>query len=470
MMRFLNPFVEKRVAKSFASITHVKFQNNFNLKRPNNALQSYLKSNPTKSLLLFCDLLRKKTSLVDSYSLLYVIKACTKKSLATEGKQVHTLVYKLGYDPIIFLQTSLINMYSASACIDDARRVFEEMPMKNVICWTALIAAYVDNQKPNTALQTFRQMQVENVEPDQVTLTIALSACADLGALKMGEWIDDYIHQKKELNADLCLNNALINMFVKCGDTGKAKMLFDNMKNKDVTTWTSMIVGHAIHGQAEEALKLFAAMEQENKAMSNKKCSCKGHLIVPNDITFIGVLMACSHAGMLEEGKRYFILMTEEFALKPRLFHYGCMVDLFCRSGMLKDAYQFILAMPLEPNAVIWRTLLGACSIHGNLDLAAVAHDKLLQLDESLVGDDVVMSNIFAAKGMWNEKLIVRDEIKRRRTPGHSTIEVGSCIHEFVSADDGHPFASDIYAVLDHLVGNMRTCVYTSQIPTLTDA
>nr|XP_027121861.1 putative pentatricopeptide repeat-containing protein At1g74400 [Coffea arabica] len=469
MLRFLNPCIEKRVAKSFASISHVELQNNLSSKRPNNALQSYLKSNPSKTFLLFSDLLRRNTSLLDSYSLLYAIKACTKKAGAIEGKQVHTLVLKLGYEPIIFLQTSLVNMYSAAGNLADARRMFEEMPTRNVICWTSLVSAYVDNQEANAALEMFRRMQKENVKPDHVTLTVALSACADLGALEMGEWIHGYITQKSELNADLYLKNALINMYVKCGDIGRAKELFDNLKRKDVTSWTSMIVGYAVHGQAEDALRLYAAMEKESKSMTNKKCSHKAHLIIPNDVTFVGVLMACSHAGMLEEGKKYFRIMTEEFGLKPRLPHYGCMVDLFCRKGMLKDANEFILAMLVEPNAIIWRTLLGACTIHGNLDLAAEAYNKLLQLEESVVGDDVLMSNIYAAKEMWNEKLKVRDEIKQRRTPGHSTIEVGSCIYEFVSADDHHPLASDIYSVLDHLIGNMRTYSYASQFSTLTE-
>ncbi|CAI9112070.1 OLC1v1012445C1 [Oldenlandia corymbosa var. corymbosa] len=161
-------------------------------------------------------------------------------------------------------------------------------------------------------------------------------------------------------------------MYVKCGDVVKAKDVFDKLKKKDVPCWTSMIVEYPINGQAEEALRLFAALEEENKS-----CSHKGCFVVPNHVTFIGVLMACSHSGMLQEGKRYFRMMTEVFGIKPRLPHYGCMVDLFCRD-------------------------VGCYKMHTwYLDLASIARNKLLELDQSLAGDDAVMSNIYAAKGMW---------------------------------------------------------------------
>ncbi|CAA2963245.1 pentatricopeptide repeat-containing At1g74400 [Olea europaea subsp. europaea] len=444
----------------------IHFHTHLRKERPNQTLKNYLKSNPTKTLLLFKELLTTKPFVIDSYSLLYATKACIQKSLVREGMQFHNLVIKLGYQSIIVLQTSLIGVYSSVGNLDDAHHVFEEIPTKNVVCWTALIAACVNNQDSKNALQMFRKMQRDNVEPDQVNLTVALSACVNLGALEMGEWIHAYIRRKRELKADLSLNNALINMYTKCGDIRTAKQMFESMKIKDVTTWTSMIVGHAIHGQAHEALQTFAAMEEENKKPIAKKY---GYLIVPkpNDVTFIGVLMACSHTGLVEEGKRYIKSMVEDYGLKPRNSHFGCMVDIFCRCGLLSEAYEFILAMPIKPNAVIWRTLLGACAIHGYVELASVTYYKLLELEESLVGDDIVMSNIYSAKGMWDKKLIVRKGIKQRRAPGCSSIELGDCIHEFVSADDDHSMANEFYIVLHHLVENMRTYSYDLELSSL---
>ncbi|KAM7475646.1 hypothetical protein LguiB_022889 [Lonicera macranthoides] len=461
MMRFLKRFSLVQIQRKLLFHTQPKQE------RPNETLKRYLNSkSPTKALLLFANLLRKNTSLIDSFSLLFVIKACTHKSSLLEGKQIHALAIKLGYVPIIFLQTSLINMYSKAANLGNAYQLFEEIPTKNVVCWTALIAAYVDNQKPNKALQLFRKMQFCNVEPDQVTLTVALSACADIGALEMGEWIHSYVRRKKEMNTDLRLNNALINMYAKCGDIETAKVLFKRTKKKDVTTWTSMIVGYALHGQAEEALVLFAKMKLENKTVMTTKrnVNCTSRLIVPNDVTFIGVLMACSHAGMVEEGKRHFKSMTEDYGLKPRASHFGCVVDLLCRAGLLREAYDFVLAMPVNPNAVVWRTLLGACSTHGNVELATEAHLQLLKLEERVVSDSVVMSNIYAAKGMWDKKMAFREEMKHRRAPGCSSIEVESGVSEFVTADDDHPFGSEIYEVLLHLIENMRACGYAPEI------
>jgi pentatricopeptide repeat protein len=284
-------------------------------------------------------------------------------------------------------------------------------------------------------------MLMNNVEPDQVVVTVALSACADTGGLEMGEWIHDFVRRKQGMKIDLCLNNALINMYAKCGDIVNARKLFDSTSNKDVTTWTSMIVGHALHGQAHEALQLFSQM---NTGRDKKNSSSSNFIVSPNDVTFIGVLMACSHAGLVEEGKCHFRSMTEVYGIQPREPHFGCMVDLLCRNGNLRDAYDFIMEMPVPPNAVIWRTLLGACSLHGDLELGTEVRHKLLNLDPDYVGDSVAMSNIYADKDMWNKKIIVRNQIKKSRPPGFSSVEVGSVVSQFVTSNDNLPLPTDV--------------------------
>ena len=377
---------------------------------------------------------------------------------------MHALVINLGFQPIIFLQTSLINMYSAAGNVADAHNMFDEIPSKNLISWTSLISAYVDNQKPTKALQLFREMQMDDVQPDIVTLTVALSACADLGALDMGEWIHAYIRRRKRLNTDVCLNNSLINMYSKCGEIGTSRRLFDSMQMKNVTTWTSMIVGHALHGQAEEALQLFTEMKETNKRARKNMRNGKheSSLVLPNDVTFMGVLMACSHAGLVEEGKQHFRSMQEDYNLRPRISHYGCMVDLLCRAGLLTKAYEFIQNMPMPPNAVVWRTLLSASSLQGNsnseenIKICSEASRQLLELKPNQVGDNVIMSNLYAAKGMWDKKIFVREQIKQRRYPGCSSIEVGIDIKQFVASDDQNPCMPKIYEILDHLTRTMR--------------
>ncbi|XP_061372957.1 putative pentatricopeptide repeat-containing protein At1g74400 [Gastrolobium bilobum] len=428
------------------SMWHRKAQFHISLKppKPNQTLRKYLEcNNHTKVVKLFRSFLRKRATFnsIDSFSFLFAIKACNRIHSSMQGKQLHALIIKFGYEAIVQLQTSLLKMYAERGNLGDAHQVFDEIPSKNIICWTSLISAYVENHKPCKALQLFRLMQMNNVEPDQVTVTVALTACADIGALEMGEGIHAFIRCKQGMNIDLCLNNALINMYAKCGDIVTARKLFDSTRNKDVTTWTSMIVGHARHGQAHEALQLFSEMNIKRDKKSWSSCT---YMIVPNDVTFIGVLMACSHAGLVEEGKRHFRSMTKDYGIQPREPHFGCMVDLLCRGGHLKEAYEFIMEMPVPPNMVIWRTLLGGCSLHGELELAAEVWHKLLKLDPGYVGDSVAMSNIYADKGMWNKKMIVRNKIKQSRAPGCSSIEVGSGVSKFVTADNNHSLMIDI--------------------------
>ncbi|BAT79630.1 hypothetical protein VIGAN_02254500 [Vigna angularis var. angularis] len=402
--------------------------------KPNQTLRNHLECNRhTKVLLLFRSLLRKRPTFnaIDSFSLLYALKACNNKHSSTQGKQLHTLIVKLGYQAIVQLQTSLLKVYAQSGNLRDAHQVFVQIPSKNTICWTSLISAYVDNHKPGTALQLFKEMQRNNVEPDEVTVTVALSACAETGALEMGEWIHALVRCKAGLNRDLCLDNALINMYAKCGDVVTARKVFDGMKKKDITTWTSMIVGHAVHGQASDALQLFSEMSS-----GRDKGDC---VMTPNDVTFIGVLMACSHAGLVEEGKWHFRSMSEVYGIEPKEAHFGCMVDLLCRGGHLRDAHDFIMEMTIPPSVIVWRTLLGACCVHGELELAVEVRHKLLKLDPGSVGDSVAMSNIYANKGLWNNKILVRNQIKHSRAPGSSSIEVESGVGEFLIVDGDHP-------------------------------
>lgn len=464
-LKRLNPLVQRSANKlvyvpGFIWHHKAELHNSFKPPKPNQTLKKYLEFNSqAKVLVHFRYLLRERSTFnsIDSFSFLFALKACNQKHSSIQGKQLHALIIKFGYHAIIQLQTLLLKMYAEWENLCEAHQMFDEIPSKNIICWTSLISAYVDNHKPSKALQIFRLMQMNSVEPDQVTVTVALSACADTGALEMGEWIHAFVRRKQGLNRDLCLNNALINMYAKCGDIVTARRLFDSTGNKDVTTWTSMIVGHALHGQAHEALQLFSEMNTRKDKKNWNSCS---HLITPNDVTFIGVLMACSHAGLVEEGKCHFRSMIEDCGIQPREPHFGCMVDLFCRAGHLRDAYDFIMDMPGPPNAVIWRTLLGACNLHGELELGAEVRHKLLKLDPDYAGDSVAMSNIYANKGMWNKKMIVRNQIKQSRAPGCSSIEVASGVSEFVTADDNHPLKIEIYDVLEHLIRSMKAYGY----------
>lgn len=377
------------------------------------------------------------SSCIDSYALLRALKSLNNHPNPSEGIQIHQLVISLGFQSLVVLQTALLTSYSQSGLLQDAQQLFDEIPHRTLVTWTALISAYTNNQRPRKALELFRQMQLERVQlPDIVTLTVALSACADLGALDAGEWIHTYI-RKQGLGEDLILTNALINMYCKCGDIDTARELFEIARQRDVTTWTSIISGYALHGRAREALELFDEMR-------SRECR-------PNSVTFVGVLTACSHAGLVEEGKRQWENMTRCYSVKPNMAHYGCMVDLLCRAGQLEEAYGFIQVMPVQANAVIWRTLLGACSLKGNVSIGNHARKKLLELEPECVEDKVSMSNTYAKAGMWEEKEGIRRR-KGRRAPGCSLIEVGTTVHEFVAGDRRQVKAKEIQQVLEAMV------------------
>ena len=258
-------------------------------------------------------------------------------------------------------------MYAAYGQFDSAYKVFELMPEKDIVAWNSVINGFALNGKPNEVLTLYKRMGSEGVEPDGFTMVSLLSACADLATLALGRRAHVYM-VKVGLNKNLHANNALLDLYAKCGTISEARNIFDEIGiERNVVSWTSLIVGLAVNGFGEEALEHFKDMEREG--------------LVPSEITFVGVLYACSHCGIVNEGFEYFMRMKEQYDIVPRIEHYGCMVDLLGRAGMLKEAYDYIQEMPLQPNAVVWRTLLGACTIHGHLGLGAFARARLVQLE-----------------------------------------------------------------------------------------
>ncbi|KAJ3683154.1 hypothetical protein LUZ60_013381 [Juncus effusus] len=381
----------------------------------------------------------------DPFALLSLLKASTKSPSLTSGTQIHSIILKLGFNSNPFLATALIKMYSQSGTSTDAHKVFNEMPKRTAVSWTALISTYEQNGYPKRALDLFREMQLDNVKPDRVSITVAISACTDLNALDLGGWIYAYICRnwnKYEILEDLVLQNALINMYVKCGDIKSAKYLFDMAKRRDVTTWTCMIMGHALHGHAIEALNLFNIMKLQTK---------------PNHVTFLGVLMACNHAGLFKDTWKYFKSMERDFGIKPKITHYGCMVDMLCRLGLIEEAYEFINKMPIKANDTIWRTFLYACSVKGNITLASLARARLAELAPHHAGDDVAMSNAYANLGFWEEKVRVRARVKRRKPPGCSLIEVESQTREFTISDGAKCKNDELKEVIEGLTANSKS-------------
>ena len=282
--------------------------------------------------------------------------------------------------------------------IEAAKELFQEMPERDAVSWNSMIAGYVQVKDYGGALNLFREMQVCKVETTEVTLISVLGACAETGALEIGRKIHEGLRGKR-YKIEGYLGIALVDMYAKCGKLNSAWEVFNELKMRPVSCWNAMIVGLAVHGRSEEALELFASME-------NRLDEVK-----PNRVTFIGVLIACSHKGLVEEGRRYFDRMIQQYAIKPDKKHYGCMVDLLSRWGFLYEAYETIKTVPRETSSITWRTLLGACVVHRNVDLAEKCFRQLAKLEPLKDADYVLLSNIYAEAERWDDVERLRNEM-----------------------------------------------------------
>eukprot|EP01018_Ginkgo_biloba_P023754 Gb_10615 [translate_table: standard] len=344
--------------------------------------------------------------------------------------------------------TGMIAGYILNERIEDARQLFDSMPEKNVVSWTAMIAGYVQNGCGEEALDLFSQMRRASIKANQSTFTSVFSACANLCAVEQGKQVHAHI-VKTEFVSDVWVGNALITMYAKCGSIDHASHAFNKMPEQDIVSWNAIIVGCAQHGHGKEALRLFQQMERIG--------------IKPNAITFVGVLLACSHAGLVDEGWHYFDSMTSDHFIIPIADHYACMVDLLGRAGHLHEAEYFINKMPFEPDAVVWGAFLSACRIHGNLELGKRAAEHLFELQPRNPGAYVLLSNIYAAAGRWDDAEKVRTAMKDRgikKKPGCSWIEVENQIHTFLVGDKSHPQTEKIHAMLERLAVQMKQAGY----------
>eukprot|EP01018_Ginkgo_biloba_P030327 Gb_08618 [translate_table: standard] len=364
------------------------------------------------------------------------------------GKEMHGYATKNGFESDVFVGTALIDMYAKYNCLESASKLFDKLFERNVVSWNAMIAGYVQKKHPNEALKYFRQMQQEDVTPNAVTIAIILSACACLAALQLGKEIHDYII-RTGLQSIIFVANALIDMYAKCGSIEVAGYVFDQMSVRDVVSWNAMIMGYGIHGYGQDALTHFEQMQQAG--------------IKPDHITFIGVLSACSHAGLVNEGWRYFDCMRQDYHITPTAEHYACMVDLLGRAGQLDEAHDFIKRMPLDPVADVWGALLGACRNHCNIDLGEHVAECLFELEPENTANYVLLSNIYAEAGKWDDVAKVRTMMKEKglmKRPGCSWIKVKNMDHAFYVGDRSHPQSEKIYAMLETLAVQMKDLGY----------
>lgn len=365
---------------------------------------------------------------------------------------MHSHVYRFGFVADVLLQTTLLDVYAKSGNIDSARYLFDEMPRRDVATWNALIAGLAQGSRPNEAIALFHRMKGEEaMKPNEITVLGALSACSQLGALKEGDKIYNYIRDEKlDLNVQVC--NAVIDMYAKCGFLDKAYWVFANMScKKSLVSWNTMIMALAMHGDGTKALDLFKEMGQAR--------------VRPDAVTYLAALCACNHAGLVEDGVRLFNSMAG-CGVKPNVKHYGSVADLLGRAGRLEEAYGIINSMTVMPDIVLWQSLLGASKTYGNVDMAEIASRKLVEMGSKSCGDFVLLSNVYAARERWDDVGRVREAMKNsdvRKVPGFSYIEVDGTIHKFLNRDQDHPNWPEIYRKLDEIRFRIKEFGYVAE-------
>ncbi|XVE73053.1 hypothetical protein DITRI_Ditri11bG0087200 [Diplodiscus trichospermus] len=371
-----------------------------------------------------------------------ILLACSELTCLSLVKEIHGYIMRRGLSDVV-LQNMITDIYGACGNIDYAVQTFELIKFKDVVSWTSMISAYVHNGLANEALELFHTMNKTGIQPDSVALISVLSAASSLSALKNGKQIHSFIIRQGFI-LEGSIASSLVDMYSRCGMVKNAYKVFNCIQNKGLVLWTSMINAYGMHGHGKAAIDLFNKMKEN---------------LTSDHVTFLSVLYACSHAGLIDEGRQYFEIMKNEYQLEPWPEHYACLVDLLGRANCLEEAYEFVKNMQVEPTAEIWCALLRACQVHSNQELGEFAAQKLLELDLKNPGHYVLISNVFAAKGRCKDAEEIRMRMKERglkKNPGCSWIEIENRIHTFIARDKSHPECLEINKMLDQITEKLE--------------
>ncbi|MED6145365.1 hypothetical protein PIB30_024567 [Stylosanthes scabra] len=450
----------------------------------------------------------------NSSTVVAVLPTVGQANALSQGKAIHAYSLRKMFSDSVVVGTGLLDMYAKCHDLSYARKIFDRMKQKNEICWSAMIGGYVTCDSMTNALTLFDEMvHVYGLNPTPVTLASILRACAKLTDLIKGQSLHCYMI-KSGMDFDTTVGNSLISMYAKCGmmedavgfleemtskDTvsysgimsgcvqnGRAEKaliifrqmqlsgfypdlatmmallpacshlaalqkVFDRMHKRDVVSWNTMIIGYGIHGQCTEALSLFHEFQVSG--------------LKPDDVTFVAILSACSHSGLVKEGKYWFNAMNQDFKITPRMAHYICMVDLLARAGNLDEAYIFIQRMPFEPDIRVWSALLAACRTHKNIEMGEEVLKRIQELGPESTGNFVLMSNIYSSVGRWDDAAQIRTIQQHqgyKKSPGCSWVEVSGVIHGFIGGDQSHPQSASINKKLQELLVQMKRLGYSA--------
>ncbi|PSS00204.1 Pentatricopeptide repeat-containing protein [Actinidia chinensis var. chinensis] len=414
----------------------------------NSMIDGYTHNGDSKQALqLFQEMLNEGVE-PTNVTLMQALHACADLGDLVEGEFIHKLLYKLQLTSDVSVMNSLISMYCKCKRIDIAAEIFENLQGKTLVSWNAMVLGYAQNGRVTEALNLFCKMHLQDIRPDSFTMVSVIPALAELSVLRQAKWIHGLVI-RTSFDKNVFVMTALVDMYAKCGAVSTARKLFDMMDERHVTTWNAMIDGYGTHGLGRAAVELFSEMRQG--------------AIKPNDITFLCVISACSHSGLVEEGCKYFTIMKEDYGLEPSMDHYGAMVDLLGRAGQLNEAWDFIQNMPIEPAINVFGAMLGACKIHKNVDLGEKAAHKLFELDPEGGGYHVLLANIYARASMWDKVAKVRSAMEKnglQKTPGCSLVDLRNEVHSFYSGSTHHPQSEKIYVFLETLMDEIKAAGY----------
>ncbi|OWM76276.1 hypothetical protein CDL15_Pgr009922 [Punica granatum] len=419
----------------------------------NTIIRAHAHFSPSQALVFFLQMLRSSVP-PDNFTFPFVLKAGARLQAAVDG--VHALTEKLGLGSDLYVQNALVSAYGSSRSVESAGKLFDEMPQRDLVSWSSMISCKANNGFPYEALTLFQQMQMtERTRPDEVTMLSVILAVSTIVELELGRWVETYMH-RTGLALTVPLGTALVDMYSRCGSVEESMRVFDAMPERNVLTWTTLINGLAVHGLGKEALRAFDEMKSSG--------------VRPDPITFNAVLVACSHSGLVDEGWKVFESIGTEHRMEITLEHYGCMVDMMGRAGLLQQACNFVEKMPIRPNSVIWRILLGACANHSDVKLAEQVKERIREIDPHHDGDYVLLSNVYGGLGRWTEKSRVRNsmqELRISKRVGYSLISVDREIHSFLAP---HVYCRHHMCSFARGSGVDGTALYTSNSATVAHA
>ncbi|XVF76186.1 hypothetical protein PTKIN_Ptkin13bG0246500 [Pterospermum kingtungense] len=376
---------------------------------------------------------------VNSITILGLVPVISEPGYLSVGMCFHCFCVKLGLNLDSSVVNCLLTMYVKCGEVEFGRKLFDEMPNKGLITWNAMISGYAQNGLAVNVLELYRIMETSGIRPDAFTFVGVLSSCANIGGISVGREVEQQI-ESSGLGSNPFLNNALINMYARCGNLVKARTIFDRMTVKNVVSWTAIIGGYGMHGYGEIAVELFDEMVKSG--------------IQPDGAAFVSVLSACSHAGLTKKGLDYFSEMKMKHRLQPGPEHYSCVVDLLGRAGRLTEALELIKTMQVKPDGAVWGALLGACKIHRNVEIAKLAFKHVIEFEPTNIGYYVLLSNIYSEaenlEGVLKVRVMMREQ-KLKKDPGFSYLEYKGRVHLFLSGDRSHPQKEEIYRMVDEL-------------------